>query len=124
MKKFDLFIGFFGNSATVYNKAVAEHGDYKKVAHIAKCGKITWYVKPETVPADALLKIEHHADAMHRDWLKWLNSMPELTQYEKLLDRAPIDDLLHVTKSDAGLAEKIEYLKNACYEKSLFLERT
>ena len=43
MKKFDLFIGFFGNGAAVYNKAVAEHGDYKKVAHIAECGKITWY---------------------------------------------------------------------------------
>ena len=71
MKKFDLFIGFFGNGATVYNKAVAEHGDYKKVAHIAECGKITWfaeYAEPGTVPGKDLLKIEHTADAMRANY--------------------------------------------------------
>ena len=68
MKKFDLFIGFFGNGATVYSKAVAEHGDYKKVAHIAECGKITWYAEPGTVPGKDLLRIEHTADTMNANW--------------------------------------------------------
>lgn len=73
MKKFDLFIGFFGNGATVYNKAVAEHGDYKKVAHIAECGKITWYAEPGTVPGKDLLRIEHTADTMNANWEHSLN---------------------------------------------------
>lgn len=71
MKKFDLFIGFFGNGATIYNKAVKEHGDYKKVAHIAECGEITWYAghaEPGTVPGPALLRIEHTADAMRANY--------------------------------------------------------
>lgn len=46
MKKFELFMGCFGNGITVCNKAVQEHGDYKVIAHIAECGKITWYVNP------------------------------------------------------------------------------
>lgn len=29
MKKFELFMGCFGNGITVCNKAVQEHGDYK-----------------------------------------------------------------------------------------------
>ena len=31
MKKFDLFMGCLGNGVTVCNKAVEQHGDYKKV---------------------------------------------------------------------------------------------
>lgn len=42
MKKFKLFMGHLGNGITVCNKAVQEHGDYKVIAHIAECGKITW----------------------------------------------------------------------------------
>lgn len=62
-EKFELFLGCLGNGITVCNKAVEENGDYKKIAHIAECGKITWYVKPGSyVPSDALLRIEHCAD--------------------------------------------------------------
>ncbi len=46
MKKFELFMCCLGNGITVCNKAVEENGDYKSVAHIAECGKITWYVNP------------------------------------------------------------------------------
>lgn len=42
MKKFELFMGCLGNEITVCNKAVEENGDYKIIAHIANCGKITW----------------------------------------------------------------------------------
>ena len=87
MKKFELFIGCLGNGLTVCNKAVDENGDYKTIAHIAECGKITWYVNPSTyVPGDALLRIEHDADAMHANFEKWLDSMPKTMQYEKLID--------------------------------------
>lgn len=48
MKKenFELFLGCLGNGITVCNKSVEENGAYKTIAHIAECGKITWYVNP------------------------------------------------------------------------------
>ena len=68
MKKFELFIGCLGNGLTVCNKAVEENGDYKTIAHIAECGTITWYVNQSYVPDDALLIIEHNANAMNEKW--------------------------------------------------------
>lgn len=70
-EKFELFLGCLGNGVTVCNKAVKENGDYKIIAHIAECGKITWYVNPSTyVPGDALLRIEHCADVQREEWEK------------------------------------------------------
>lgn len=60
MKKenFELFLGCLGNGITVCNKSVEENGAYKTIAHIAECGKITWYVNPVScVPGGDLLKI-------------------------------------------------------------------
>ena len=74
MKKFELFMCCFGHGITVYNKATKENGDYKTIAHIANCGKITWYVNPMGyVPSDALLKIEHTANVQHEKWEQWLS---------------------------------------------------
>ena len=121
MKKFELFIGCLGNGLTVCNKAVEENGDYKTIAHIAECGKITWYVNPSTyVPGDALLRIEHDADAMHANFEKWLDSMPKTMQYEKLVDMVPLNIFLYVSNLGGGIERKIEYLKNVIYQKSTF----
>ena len=121
MKKFELFICSLGNGLTICNKAVMEHGDYKHIAHIAECGKITWYVNPSTyVPGDALLRIEHDADAMHVNFEKWLGSMPTTMQYEKLVDMVPLNIFLYVSNLGGGIERKIEYLKNVIYQKSTF----
>ena len=121
MKNFELFIGCLGNGLTVCNKAVEENGDYKTIAHIAECGKITWYVNPSTyVPGDALLRIEHDADAMHANFEKWLGSMPKTMQYEKLVDMVPLNIFLYVSNLGGGIERKIEYLKNVIYQKSTF----
>ena len=121
MKKFELFIGCLGNGLTVCNKAVEENGDYKTIAHIAECGKITWYVNPSTyVPGDALLRIEHNANVMNEKWEKWLSSMSESQQYEKLLDAVPVNVMLYAMNLGGGISAKIEYLKKVCYEKSYF----
>ena len=120
MKNFELFICSLGNGLTVCNKAVMEHGDYKHIAHIANCGKITWYVEPSKIPGDALLRIEHDADAMHANFEKWLDSMPKLIQYEKLVDMVPIDIFLYVSNLGEKKKKKIEYLKNVIYQKSTF----
>ena len=120
-RKFDLVMGCLGNGVTVCNKAVEENGDYKKIAHIAECGKITWYVNPvSAVPGDALLKIEHCANVQHKKWEKWLDSMPELKRYEKLLETVPDDIMLYAMNLNGELWKKINYLKQVCYEKSYF----
>lgn len=51
MKNFDLFLGCLGNGITVCNKAVSEHGDYKRVAHISPAGNVRLYVSPNSNPA-------------------------------------------------------------------------
>ena len=120
-EKFELFLGCLGNGITVCNKAVEENGDYKKIAHIAECGKITWYVNPGSyVPGDVLLRIEHRADVQREKWEKWLDSMPKSQQYEKLLDRVPNNIMLYAMNLGGELERKIEYLKQVCYEKSYF----
>ena len=120
MKKFELFICSLGNGLTICNKAVMENGDYKHIAHIANCGKITWYVEPSKIPGDALLRIEHDADAMHANFEKWLDSMPKSMQYEKLVDMVPLNIFLYVSNLGGGIERKIEYLKNVIYQKATF----
>ena len=115
MKKFDLFIGFFGNGATVYNKTVVEHGDYKKVAHIAECGKITWYAEPGTVPGKDLLRIEHTADAMCANLEHFLNLMPLMQRYEKLANMIPENVYFYIANLGGGLERKIKAMKDYIY---------
>lgn len=115
MKKFDLFIGFFGNGATVYNKAVAEHGDYKKVAHIAECGKITWCAETGTVPGKDLLRIEHTADAMSSNWEHSLDLLSLRQQYEKLADMIPESAYFYISNSNSDLDGKIKAMKDYIY---------
>lgn len=121
MKKFELFMCCLGNGVTVCNKAVEESGDYKAIAHIAECGKVTWYVNPaHYVPENDLLKIQHCADVQREKWEKWLASMSEPQRYEKLLNAVPVNVMLHAMNLDGGLPRKIAYLKKVCYEKSYF----
>lgn len=121
MKKFELFMGCLGNGVTVCNKAVIEHGDYKTIAHIAECGKITWYVDPgKYVPGADLLKIEHRADVQRVNWENWLDSMPLNKQYIILLEKVPYNVMHYAMDLVGGLESKVAYLKNVCYEKSYF----
>ncbi len=120
-RKFELFMGHLGNGITVCNKAVEENGDYKSVAHIAECGKITWYVNPAAyIPGPDLLKIEHTADVQRVAWERWLDALPEAQRYEKLLEAVPVVVMSYVMHLDCDMFGKIEYLKKVCYEKSYF----
>lgn len=114
-------MGCLGSGTTIWNKAVEENGNYKVIAHIAECGKITWYVNPiGYVPSDALLKIEHTANVQHEKWEQWLSSMPEIKQYEKLLHAVPLKVMLYAMNLGGGIERKIYYLKKVCYEKAYF----
>lgn len=113
MKRFELFMGCLGDGITVCNKAVKENGDYKVIAHIRENGKINWYVDPASyVPGDALLKIEHTANVQSKKWERWFSAMPEMKQYEFLLDRLPLSDFLEITKrKDLDLWQKTQIAK-------------
>ena len=66
MKNFELFIGDTGAAITYYNKAVIEHGDYKKIARINPYnGDLKFFVEPTEIPGDVLLRIEHIADCIY-----------------------------------------------------------
>lgn len=118
MKKFELFLGCLGNGTTVCNKAVTENGDYKKIAHISEYGKITWYVKPTSIPGDALLKIEHHAHTAEANFDKFLNDMPLFQRYSYLLDHVPLNVFLNCVGMETSLEEKVDYLKKEYWKVS------
>lgn len=60
------------------------------------------------------------ADVQREKWEKWLDSMPELKRYEKLLETVPADIMLYAMNLNGELWQKINYLKQVCYEKSYF----
>lgn len=115
MRKFDLFMACLGNGVTVCNRAVQEHGDYKMIAHIAECGKIKWYIDPQTIPADDLERINNTATENREKWEKHLSQIGEVRAYSYLLDNVPHADFMHVVRNmkGASTAEQIEYLKAA-----------
>ena len=108
-------MGRLGNGVTVCNSAVQEHGDYKMIAHIAECGKIKWYIDPQTVPSGDLERIERTAAEERKNWEKHLSSIGKSRAYGYLLERVPHSDFMHVVHDmkGAGMAKQIEYLKSA-----------
>ena len=110
--KFELFMGCLGNGTTVCNKAVEEHGDYKHIAHISPAGKITWYVKPESIPGDALLKIERIAEGDEQkaraDLDRSFSANPTGTYY-RMLDRLTVSQLVDFQKQFKDEPLEIKY---------------
>lgn len=89
MKKFELFMGCFGNGITVSNKAVMEHGDYKRIAHISNAGNIKLYVSENYIPAEEMKKIKTAAKANKEKFIADFEKLPELNQYFKILSILP-----------------------------------
>lgn len=73
MHKFNLFIGYLGNGATIANSAVMESGDYKTIGHISTAGNIKLYVKPGYIPASDMEKIQEVADSHRTQTIDRLN---------------------------------------------------
>lgn len=110
--KFELFMCCLGNGTTVCNKAVEEHGDYKRIAHISPAGNITWYVKPESIPGDALLKIERIAEGYEeraRTDLDRSFSVNPAGTYYRMLDRLTVSQLVDFTKQFHGEPLEVKY---------------
>ena len=86
MAKFELFMGCLGNGVTVCNKAVTEHGDYKKVAHISEHGVIKFYVPEDYIPSDAMQRIISTTEARKTEFLQKWNEKTDLQKYSYMLD--------------------------------------
>ena len=115
MEKFDLLMCCLGNGITVCNKAITEHNDYKIIAHIADCGKINWYIDQQSIPKDAMQRIENAALENRKLWENHLSSMGEQKALYYFLDNVPHNDFMQVIRNmkDSTMAEKLEYLKAA-----------
>lgn len=86
MAKFELFMGCLGNGVTVCNKAVAESGDYKEVAHISEHGVIKFYVSEDYIPAEAMQRIRNTAEANKVEFLEKWNRKTDLQKFEYMLN--------------------------------------
>lgn len=86
MKKFELFMGCLGNGVTVCNKAVMEHGDYKKVAHISEHGHIKLYVPEDYIPEEAMQRIKKAADSQKVEFMQKWNVKTDIQKYSYMLD--------------------------------------
>lgn len=82
MGKFDLFVGYFGNGATVCNKAVCSHGDYKQIAHISPAGNIKLFVRSGYIPADAMQQINDIAKSHKKKTIDFLNLALNVDRYD------------------------------------------
>lgn len=82
MRKFDLFVGYLGNGATVCNKAVCSHGDYKQIAHISPAGNVKLFVRSGYIPADAMQQINAIAKSHKKKTIDFLNLALNIDRYD------------------------------------------
>lgn len=86
MKKFELFMGCLGNGISVCNKAVMEHGDYKRIAHISEHGHIKLYVSEDYIPAEAMQRIRNTAEVQKAEFLEKWNRKTYLQKWEYMMN--------------------------------------
>ena len=105
-RNFDLGMGCLGNGITLYNRAVERHGDYEHIGHISPAGRLTLYVKPESIPGADLLRIETECERMEAQARRALDldfaADPTRTYY-RMLDTLPTDkllDFIHAFRSE------------------------
>ena len=111
-RKFELWMGDFGNGTICANKAVMEHGDYKTVCRISPTGNITWYVKPDYVPGADLLKIERIAEGYEQKARADLDrsfSVNPAGTYYRMLDRLTASQLVDFQKQFKDEPLEIKY---------------
>ena len=113
--KFELFCGCLGNGITVFNKAVMENGDYKMIAHISEGGNIKLYVSESYIPASEMKKIEEMASREKSEYMKRFESLSEIEQYGKILDRVPHRKFMEFVGDKRPLAEKLPSMRKYYY---------
>jgi len=113
--KFELFFGCLGNGTTVCNKAVEENGDYKKIAHISEGGNIRLYVAESYIPTAEMEKIKAMASRDKMEFIKRFESLSEIEQYSRILDRTPHPKFMEFIKDERPLTKKLPAMRNYFY---------
>lgn len=122
MAKFELFMGCFGNGVCVSNKAVMEHGDYKKVAHISEHGVIKLYVPEDYIPSEEMQKIKNTAEANKAEFLEKWNRKTDIQKYEYMLDIPTIGcgftaiELAERENKHLSLAERVAIMEKVFFD--------
>lgn len=116
MANFELFMGCLGNGLTVRNQSVIEYGDFQYIAHISPAGNIKWYIPCTDIPGEALLRIEHEADALYHNFKDALERDIQANParaYFRMLDALTTDQMRSFIESTFGEPDesKIEKLK-------------
>lgn len=114
-EKFELFMGCLGNGITVCNKAVMENNDYKKIAHISEGGNIKLYVEKSYIPLKDMEIIQKCADGKKEDFQKKFENLPDIEQYEIILDNVLFNKFLEFTKDKRTLTEKLTEMREYYY---------
>lgn len=120
--KFELFLGCLGNGTIVCNKAVIEHGDYKKVAHISEHGVIKFYVLEDYIPADAMQRIRSVAAEDKRKFLEKWNKKNYLQKWEYMMDIPTIGcgynaiQLVNRESGNLSIEERIPLMEKVFFE--------
>lgn len=126
-KNFELFGGNFGNGTVLYNKAVTEGGDFKKIGRITPAGRIL-FLNPknyagEEIPDDAMKKICEWSIAAEKAFKAQWYKLPDLNRYEIMLDAIPAADLLDLEspiretlKACTDLREKVVLLEQIYFK--------
>ena len=114
-EKFELWFGCLGNGTTVCNKVATENGDYKTIAHISEGGNIRLYVTESYIPAEAMEKIRAMANRTKAEFMKRFESLPEVEQYGKILDRVQHQNFMEFVGDKRPLAEKLPGMREYYY---------
>ena len=116
-RKFEMFMGCFGNGTVIANKAVMEHGDYKNVCWISPAGNIKWYVDMGYVPDEDRKRIFEAAEQGKRSFMEWFNNLSVEEQYSQMLRvNSPVVMELLSDKSDMSMGQKVEKYKNKYFD--------
>ena len=109
---FELLVCAFPGGYSYTNKKVYEYGDYKKVAFIDYYGCLRFDVPVNYIPDNALLRIEHDADAMRANFKNSWENKTELQKLCELYDLCGVYAGLCVDIKWT-LAEKVDFLEYA-----------
>ena len=119
---FELFLGCLGNGTTVCNKAVIEHGDYKKIAHISEHGVIKLYVSESYIPDDAMQKIKNVAANEKEKFMKMWNKKDLLQKHTFMMEIPTIGcgysamQLVDSENNNLPISERVPLMEKVFFE--------
>lgn len=111
---FELLCCVFPGGYSYTNKKVYEYGDYKKVAFLDYYGCLRFNVPVSYIPDNALLRIEHDADAMRANFRKEWDKKTEIEKLSRLGDLCGLRAWVDMDRS-YSIGEQIDYLEYAVF---------